>query len=56
MHTAPQPTAGLIFTCLLIEMKDHPASLRVTCDQQVKSEVIVGFLNYMGIYILNSYV
>ena len=39
-----QPAAGLISTCPQTELKDHSASLCVTCDQNVESTAIVDFL------------
>ena len=34
--TVYQPSAGRIFTCPQTEVKDHPASLRVTCGEHVE--------------------
>ena len=31
-----QPIAGLTSSCLQTEVKDHPASLGVTCSQQIE--------------------
>ena len=39
------PTADLIPTSPHTEMKDHPASLRVTCVQHIESPTFTGFLD-----------
>ena len=38
-------TVSLASTCLQTEMKNNPASLGVTCGQQVESPAVAGILN-----------
>jgi hypothetical protein len=42
---AYQPTAGLTFTFLHTEVKDHLAILGVTCGHHVEAPAIVVFLD-----------
>ena len=43
--SACQPTDGVTFTFQRIEVRDHPASLGVTCDQHIEFQGIVDLLN-----------
>ena len=38
------PREGLTSTCPKTEVKYHPTSIGVMCDQHVESPVVVGFL------------